>query len=239
MRFPRFTLRDMVEAQRRLLAEVLHIERLAAVIGASMGGMQALLWGVSHPTAMQRLVAMTPMARTASWAAMVVRAARACLMADPAWTGDGFREVPARGWRAYTAVMTALLSRTPAAVAEFAPDLQAVGEWFEKLVTHNQTVGFDAHDYLYQSWAYEAHDVGSLRGGNTAAALGSIRVPTMILAPPLDLFNPSESARWAAQQIPGAQFVEIPSVQGHQAATATRPEDAAYLNRVIRASLQQ
>jgi len=234
MAFPRFTLRDMIDAQRRLLEEVLGVDRLAAVVGASMGGMQALQWAVSHPAGMQRVIAMTPMAKTAPWAAMVVRAARACLMADPAWTGDGFREVPSRGWRAYTAVMTALLSRTPAAVAELAPDLAAIGEWFEKLVSQNRTTGFDAHDYLYQSWAYEAHDVGASAGGNTAAALASIRAQTLILAPPLDLFNPAESARWSAEQIPGARLVEIPSRQGHQAATATRPEDAAYLNDVIR-----
>jgi homoserine O-acetyltransferase len=181
---------------------------------------------------------MTPMAKTTSWSAMVVQAARACLTADPAWTAEGFRDTPVRGWRAYTALMTALLSRTPAAVAEFAPDLPAVGEWFEKLSSVNQSVGFDAHDYLYQSWAYESHDVGGA-SGDTAAALASIPANVLILAPPLDLFNPAEAARWAAQHITGARFVEIPSVQGHQAATSTRPEDAAFLNRVIGDFLQQ
>jgi homoserine O-acetyltransferase len=233
MHFPRFSLRDMIEGQRRLLKDAFGIDRLCAVVGASMGGMQALQWAVSHPSMTERVVAMTPMAKTVPWAAMVVQAARACLMADGSWTGEGFRELPERGWRAYTALMTALLSRTPAAVAEFAPDLQAVHQWFEKLVSHNQAVGFDAHDYLYQSWAYEGHDVGGKLGGNTAAALASIRARTLLLAPPLDLFNPCEAARWAAQHIPGAQFIEIPSAQGHQAATATRPEDAAFLNRVI------
>ena len=37
--------------------------------------------------------------------------------------------------------------------------------------------------------------------------------------------------------IPGARFIEIPSVQGHQAATSAKPEDAAFLNRVIAAFL--
>ena len=74
MRFPRFALRDMVAAQRRLLTEHLGIDRLHAVVGASMGGMQALQWGVSHPGFMRRVVAMTPMARTAPWAALVLAA---------------------------------------------------------------------------------------------------------------------------------------------------------------------
>jgi len=200
-----------------------------------MGGMQALQWAVSHPGFMRSIVAMTPMARTAPWAAMVVHTARMCLMADPAWSEDGFREPPARGWRAYTGLMTALLSRTPAAVSQFAPEADAVPQWFDKLAAHNAAPGFDAHDYLYQSWAYEAHDVGRTRGitGGTEAALRTIRARTLVLAPPLDLFNPEECARWAAQCIPGARFVEIPSVQGHQAATATRAEDAAFLNAAI------
>src|SRR6185295_5711423 len=63
MRFPRFALRDMVEAQRRLLVEHLGIERVHAVVGASMGGMQALQWAVSHPGVMARVVAMTPMGK--------------------------------------------------------------------------------------------------------------------------------------------------------------------------------
>ena len=235
MQFPRFTIRDMVQSQYRLLTRQLGVPRLQGVIGASMGGMQALQCSVSHPLFMRACVAMTPMAKTSPWAALVTETARSCLMADPAWTGDGFSAEPERGWRAYTGLMTALLSRTPAALAEFLPDCAEAHLWFEKIHAQNRTNGFDAHDYLYQSWAYEAHDVGTTTGfrGGTAAALASIKAKTLVLAPPLDLFNPAESGRAAAANIPGAQFIEIPSAQGHQAAASTKSEDAAFLNRVI------
>ncbi|MEX0960039.1 MAG: alpha/beta fold hydrolase [Burkholderiales bacterium] len=234
MRFPRFVIRDMVAAQHRLLSEELELERVAAVVGASMGGMQALQWAVSHPGFMQAIVAMTPMARTDPWAAGVVETARACLTADPAWDGKSFASVPQRGWRAYTGLMTMLLGRTPAGLAEFARDAAEAGRWFERLTVQNAKIGFDAHDYLYQSWAYQAHDIGNTPGfDGTEAALRAIRARTLIAAPPLDLFNPSHAARWAAERIGGARFEEIPSVQGHQAATSTRAEDAAFLNRVI------
>ncbi len=241
MRFPRFTIRDMVHAQYRLMTETLGIPRLHAVVGASMGGMQALQWAVSHPDFAANVVAMTPMAKTHPWAALAVAAARACLKADPTWSEQGFHGVPDRGWRAYTALMTALLSRTPAAVADLAPDTVAARHWLDRLTEQNLANGFDAHDYLYQSWAYEAHDVGETpgAGGDVASALTRVRATTLILAPPVDLFNPAESARIAARQIPGARFVEIPSQQGHQAATATRADDAAFLNRVIREFLMQ
>ena len=235
MEFPRFTIRDMVNAQHQLLSGQLGIVRLHAVVGASMGGMQALQWAVSHPRLMRAVVAMTPMAKTAPWAVLITETARACLMADPAWSGDGFSAVPERGWRAYTGLMIALLSRTPMALAEILPDCAEAHLWFERLFAQNRTLGFDAHDYLYQSWAYEAHDVGTTAGfeGDTEAALASIKAKTLVLAPPLDLFNPAEAARAAAAKIPGAQFIEIPSVQGHQAATSTKAEDAAFLNRII------
>jgi homoserine O-acetyltransferase len=240
MQFPRFTIRDMVNAQHQLLSVQLGIVRLHAVVGASMGGMQALQWAVSHPGFMRAMVAMTPMGKTAPWAVLITETARACLMADPAWTGDGFSAVPERGWRAYTGLMAALLSRTPMALAEILPDCAEAHLWFERLFAQNRTLGFDAHDYLYQSWAYEAHDVGTTAGfADTAGALASISAKALLLAPPLDLFNPAQSARDAAAAIPGARFVEIPSVQGHQAATSLKPEDGAFLNRVIRDFLTQ
>lgn len=235
MRFPRFVLRDMVRAQHRLLIEHLGIDRLHAVVGASMGGMQALQWAVSHPTSMRNIVAMTPMARTAPWAVLVTETARACLMADRAWTGDGFASVPERGWKAYSGLMNALVMRTPDAVDGVVADLDRTHAWFARLAAQQRDNGFDAHDYLYQSWAYESHDVGTTPGvcGGTDGALRTIVARALVLAPPMDLFNPAAAAREAADAIAGASFVEIPSTQGHLAASSTRSEDAAFLNRMI------
>lgn len=236
--FPRFSIRDMVHAQHRLLTEHLGLTGVHAVVGASMGGMQALQWIVSHPAFARHCVAMTPMARTAPWAVLVTETARSCLQADPAWNGARFEGEPTRGWRAYAGLMSALLSRTPEALAETLDGRDSAHAWFDQLVVRNRETGFDATDYLYQSWAYEAHDVGTTPGhAGTAAALGTATARTLVLAPSLDLFNPAACAREAAAAIPGAAFVAIPSLQGHQAATSQRPEDAAFLNRTIRAFL--
>jgi len=234
MRFPRFALRDMVEAQRRLLVEALGIDRLHAVVGASMGGMQALQWAVSHPGVMTKIVAMTPMAKTAPWATLVTEAARSCLMADPAWTGDGFAAEPARGRRAFVAVMNALATKTPAALAALG-DRDGMQRWFDGVLAQQRQVAVDPHDYLYQSWAYDAHDVGTTPGfgGDTDAALRSIAAEALVLCPPLDLFNPETAGQAAAAAMPQARFVEIPSIQGHQAATSVAAADAAFLDAVI------
>lgn len=239
MRFPRYSVRDMVHAQHRLLTERLGITRLHAVVGASLGGMQAIQWAVSHPQFMESMVAMTAMAKTPPWGALVVEAARACLMADPAWTGEGFDGVPERGWRAYAGLVNALVMHTPEAMAEQAPpgDVHA---WFEAIVDQTRAQGFDATDYLFQSWAYQAHDVGTTPGfgGDTDRALASIEARALVIAPPIDLFNPVAGAHAAAAVIPGARLLEIPSEQGHAAATSLKAADAAFLDRVIGAFLR-
>jgi homoserine O-acetyltransferase len=234
MRFPRFCLRDMVHSQHRLLTEELGIEELRSVVGASMGGMQALQWAVSHPDFMRTIVAITPMARTGPWAVAVVETARRALMADPAWNGEAFTSYPERGWRAWTGVMSVLAGRTPAALAEVFDDPVEVLPWMDKLTADNVANGFDATDWLYQSWAYQVHDVGTTPGfPDTQAALASIVAQTLILAPPLDLFNPVECALEAADGIADVTQVEIPSLQGHQSAASLREEDAAFLNDEI------
>ena len=240
MRFPRFALRDMVAAQGRLLGEGLGIERLHAVVGASMGGMQALQWAVSHPTFMRKIVAMTPMAKTAPWAVLVTEAARSCLMADPAWTGDGFAAEPERGRRAYIALMSALATKTPEALSALR-DRDDAHRWFDGVLAQQRAIAVDPHDFLYQSWAYEAHDVGTSPGfgGDTEAALRSVQAEALVLCPPLDLFNPETAGYAAAVAMPNARYIEIPSAQGHQAATSLAANDAAFLNRTIGAFLSR
>ena len=233
LKFPRFTIRDMVASQCALLDHLV-IGRLQAVIGASMGGMQALQWGVSHPQRMARIVAMTPMAKTAPWAAAVNEAARRAVMADPDWTGGG-----TRGWAAWVPLMQLLSGRTPRQLdAAFATGA-AARDWIAARTEWWAAQGFAPIDWVWQSHAYDAHDVGTTAGfeGDTARALGSIRAQTLVLAPPLDLYNPAEAARWAASHIPAARFEEIPSDWGHQSASAADPQADAWLNMELNAFL--
>lgn len=238
--FPRFTIRDMVAAQHRLVTEVLGIHRLAAVAGASMGGMQALQWAVSHAAVVEAAVALTPLARSPAWTIAGNAAARAALMADPAWDGQRFRAVPERGLRAWSAIQQVLLNRTPRGLAADFSDAAGVLAWMDALAENAVRHGPHAHDCIYQSWAYDAHDLGTTPGfgGDTAAALRAIRARTLLLTPPLDLYNPVEEAEIAARCIAGARHVVIPSEQGHQAANVAQQADVLFVNQAIRAFLE-
>jgi pimeloyl-ACP methyl ester carboxylesterase len=74
--------------------------------------------------------------------------------------------------------------------------------------------------------AYDAHDVGTTPGfgGDTAAALRSIRARTLLLVPELDLYNPIGDAVEAATLIPNATLVHLPGNAGHAVAADTSPQ---------------
>jgi homoserine O-acetyltransferase len=55
-KFPRVTIRDMVESQHQLLTKVLNLDRVKTVMGVSMGAMQAFQWAVSYPDFMESLI---------------------------------------------------------------------------------------------------------------------------------------------------------------------------------------
>src|ERR1700761_2826920 len=112
MGFPKFTIRDMVESQYRLLKEKFGIDHVVAVIGPSMGGMQTLQWGVSHPDFMDALVAMVPLAKTPAWSVAVGEVTRKANMNAPAWDGGNYTAPPERGIRLMRDILNLISART-------------------------------------------------------------------------------------------------------------------------------
>ena len=86
--------------------------------------------------------------------------------------------------------------------------------------------GPDPVDWIYQSWAYDAHNVGTTPGygGDTAAALRAIRAPTLLLVPELDLYNPVDEAVEAAELIANATLVRLGGSAGHAVAADSSPQ---------------
>lgn len=96
--FPMITIRDMVEAQRHLI-DFLGIERLYAISGGSMGGMQVLEWVATYPEYVARAI---PIATTASLSAQAIalnEVGRQAILSDPEWLGGNYYGVsnPHRG----------------------------------------------------------------------------------------------------------------------------------------------
>jgi len=234
MQFPKFLIRDMVASQQRLLSEHLGINHLVAVVGPSMGGMQTLQWGVSHPEFMDGLVALVPLAKTPAWTVAVLEASRKAIMLDPAWQQGNYARPPEQGIRLWRDILL-LAARTPEIYREQFPNNPLeVLTWLENTET-SQIKAFDANDWIYQTWAYERHDVGSTPGfsGDTAKALQAIKAKTLILIGSKDLLNPEWEPQDAAKHIRNAKVVTIRpgAVTGHAAAGGAFAADVEFINR--------
>ena len=93
--------------------------------------------------------------------------------------------------------------------------------------------GFDANNWMYQTWAYDRHNVGTTPGfgGDHIRALKSIKAKTLLMTGPLDLYNPIEEAIEAARYIPDARYVQMPTDQSHFAASPAKATNVELMNR--------
>ena len=234
MQFPKFLIRDMITSQHRLLTVHLGIKHVVAVVGPSMGGMQVLQWGVSHPEFMDSLVALVPLAKTPAWTVAVLEATRKAVMLDPAWNQGNYTSPPEQGIRLWRDILNFLAARSPEMYREQFPNQLDVLPWLQQQ-EGNLIKAFDPNDWIYQTWAYERHDVGVTPGfnGDTAKALQAIKAKTLILLGTKDLLNPEWESEEAAKHIRDVKVMTIRpgSVTGHASAGGVLPADVDFLNR--------
>ncbi|MDQ2734563.1 MAG: alpha/beta fold hydrolase, partial [Pseudomonadota bacterium] len=99
--FPVVTVEDWVDAQARLV-EALGITRLAAVLGGSLGGMQALDWALRYPDRLCRCVAVATAPNLSAQNIAFNEVARRAIVTDPDFHGGHYTEqgaIPKRGLR--------------------------------------------------------------------------------------------------------------------------------------------
>lgn len=206
-RFPVVSIRDTVRTQA-LLADHLGIERWLSVVGGSMGGMQALEWGVMYP---DRLASMVLVATTAAASPLQIgwsEVGRLSIVQDPKWNGGDYYDAePGEG--PHEGLM---LARRIAQI-HYRSDVSYANRFgratVDKMDTfnmwdrfqvesyldyhgHKLARRFDANSYLVLNKAMDLHDVGRGRGG-VAAALGRVRVPSMVVSIDSDaLYTPRQ-----------------------------------------------
>jgi homoserine O-acetyltransferase/O-succinyltransferase len=234
MQFPKYAIRDMVTSQHRLMTEHLGIAHVVAVVGPSMGGMQALQWGVSQPDFMDSLVALVPLAKTPAWTTLVLEASRKAIMIDAAWNQGNYTSPPEQGIRLWRDILSFMAARSPEMYREQfakAPDLLP---WLQQQES-SLIKAFDANDWIYQTWAYDRHDVGTTPGysGDTVKALAAIKAKTLIMVGTKDLLNPEWEPQEAAKSMRDAKVLTIRpgSVTGHASAGGAFPADVEFINR--------
>jgi homoserine O-acetyltransferase/O-succinyltransferase len=208
--FPVITVADMVRTERAFL-DVLGIERLAAVTGGSLGGMQAFEWAVLFPDQVDAVVAIASThalhPQGVAWNAI----ARSSIMGDPAWQdghyyGTGRRPDAGMGVARMVGHITYLSG--PALDDRFGRRLQ-FGDDIRYTITEPEfqvesylrhqadsfVRRFDANTYLYTSRALTYFDLARQHGGGSLArALEGVCARTLLIAFSSDwLYPPSAS----------------------------------------------
>jgi homoserine O-acetyltransferase len=191
---------------------------------------------VSYPDFMDSLVALVPLARTPAWSVVVVDASRKAIMLDPAWKGGDNTSPPVEGIRLWRDIVGFAAARTPEMYRyQFGKPLDVL-PWLKAQEDSAITV-FDANDYIYQTWAYETHDVSTTPGmnGDYVKALRAIKAKTLIMTGTKDLLNPEWEPLEAARYIRDVRTVPInpDSVTGHFAAGGFIPADVEQINMEV------
>jgi homoserine O-acetyltransferase/O-succinyltransferase len=209
-KFPKYNYDDMVEAQHRLLKEGLGVRHLLLVIGNSMGGMHAWLWGVKYPDYMDALVPMasqpTEMA-SRNW--MLRRLLIDTVRSDPGYNAGNYTEQP-RAMRMANVFFAIATNGGTLAYQKLAP----TGAAADKLVDDRLSAPFnaDANDFIYQ-WE-------SSRDYNASSGLERIQAALLAINSADDERNPPETGLMERElkRVKNARLYLIPAseeTRGH------------------------
>ncbi|MCY1205276.1 Homoserine O-succinyltransferase [compost metagenome] len=252
--FPVMTVEDWVNSQARL-ADVLGIQQWAAVIGGSLGGMQALQWTISYPERVRHCLAIASAPKLSAQNIAFNEVARQAILTDPDFHGGHFQEqgvIPKRGL---------MLARMVGHITYLSDD--AMGEKFgrglksEKLNYDFHSVEFqvesylryqgeefsgrfDANTYLLMTKALDYFDPAAAHDGDLAKTLAVAKADFCVMSFTTDWrFSPARSreivdALTAARK--NVSYLEIDAPQGHDAFLMPIPRYlqafSSYMNRI-------
>ena len=208
--FPVITVADMVRAQRAVL-DALGIERLAAVAGGSLGGMQAFEWAILYPDDVDAVIAIASTHALSPQGVAWNAIAREAIMRDPDWHGGDYYDsgrAPEAGMGVARMVGHVTYLSAPGLAARFGRRLQFADDLrytisepefqIESYLEHQADSfvrRFDANTYVYTSRALTYFDLARQYGeGSLERALAAIHARTLLIAFSSDwLYPPSGS----------------------------------------------
>src|ERR1700687_275851 len=216
MKFPQFTIRDMVEAEYRLCTDVLHLSHLHAVIGVSMGAMQAFECVVTYPDFMDVGIPLSGSPQSTSFDKLYWTTQIDAIELDPAWNNGNPTGPLGRGF----------------ALSEEIGSMNATSPSYR--VTHTSPKDFDAFlaeirknakgdagtasDQIRQRQAIIALDIPGELGLTLQQAAKRVRAKLLIVVSVQDhVVNPQPALDFAAAI--NAPVVNITSPCGHQSFT--------------------
>jgi len=209
--FPVITVADMVRTERAFL-DVLGIDRLAAIAGGSLGGMQALEWAIQYPGQVDSVVVIASTHALQPQGVAWNSIARDAIMRDPAWQGGryyGTGSAPEAGMGLARMVGHITYLSAQALGDKFGRRLQFSDDvrytitepefQVESYLRHQAESfvrRFDANTYLYTSRALTYFDLARQHGaGSLASALAGVRAHTLLISFSSDWLYPPAASR--------------------------------------------
>ena len=253
--FPVVTVEDWVNSQARL-ADRLGIEQWAAVVGGSLGGMQALQWTMSYPERVRHCLCIASAPRLSAENIAFNEVARQSILTDPDFHGGHFYEhdvLPRRGLRLARMVGHITYLSDDAMGAKFGRelktdrlnyDVQGVEFQVESYLRYQGeefSTRFDANTYLLMTKALDYFDPAAAHGGDLARAMAPAKADFCLMSFTTDWrFSPARSrelvdALLAARK--NVSYVEIDAPQGHDSFLLPVPRYQqvfrSYMNRIV------
>jgi homoserine O-acetyltransferase len=239
--FPMITIADMVRAQA-MLVKALGVDTLFAVVGGSMGGMQAQQWAVDYPERLFSAVILASASRHSAQNIAFHEVGRQAIMADPDWRGGAYADhgvQPGKGLAVARMAAHITYLSEPALQRKFGRELKRDGlSWgfdadfqVESYLRHQGASfvdRFDANSYLYITRATDYFDIADAHGGVLAKAFTRARnVRFCVLSFTSDWLYPTAESRHLVRALTAAgakaAFVEIESDKGHDAFLLDEP----------------
>jgi homoserine O-acetyltransferase len=232
--FPVVTVEDWVEAQARL-AERLGIERFAAVIGGSLGAMQALQWTLSYPQRIRHSIVIAAAARLTPQNIAFNEVARQAIMTDPDFHGGHYYDkgvVPTRGLRIARMIGHITYISGEAMAEKFGRALRRGQPGFDfdidfEVESYLRYQGdkfssyFDANTYLRITKALDYFDPAAEYKGDLSAALARAQAAFLVVSFKSDWrFTPARSREIVRALLDNRRIVsylEIDAPGGHDA----------------------
>ncbi|HSM53513.1 MAG TPA: homoserine O-acetyltransferase, partial [Erythrobacter sp.] len=233
MRFPVITIRDMVRAQVALI-DAMGIERLHAVVGGSMGGMQALSLAANWPERAARVLAIATTARHSAQNIAFHEVGRQAIMADPNWRGGdyyGAETAPDAGLAVARMAAHITYLSEEGLTEKFGRNLQdrdakSFGfdadfqiESYLRYQGSGFTQRFDANSYLYITRAMDYFDLAEEHGGKLANAFAGSGARFCVISFDSDWLYPTAESRHIVHALNAAgapvSFVELSAPFGH------------------------
>jgi homoserine O-acetyltransferase len=244
--FPVVTVEDWVHAQARL-ADALGIRQFAAVMGGSLGGMQALSWSIMYPERLRHCVVIASTAKLSAQNIAFNDVARQAILNDPDFHGGDFYAhgvVPKNGLRVARMVGHITYLSDDDMAEKFGRDLRSgkyqfgFGIDFE-IESYLRYQGdkfseyFDANTYLLITKALDYFDPAREYGGDLSAALSNTQAQFLLASFTTDWrFSPERSREIVQALVDNKRrvaYAEIDAPHGHDAFLL---EDARYMNVV-------